>query len=761
MQGLLGSIRKSRLTWFFAVLTIAVALGVSNSVFGFLDAVFLRPLGFAHGERLIRFEQPTSVSYPEYEEFRDQVRSISPLVAVARKGLIYRGEEGFVSVIAELASPNYFQMVGKPPLLGRYFTASDVENPYVIVLSSRLWKRRFESDKNIVGSSVRFNEGNFTVIGVAPEKLLGTNRSGPVEVWLPCYWSWEWKDPSYASWSLVGQISEGHSLKTASAELAIVAQRLQLKDSSGRAVRPVIGGEMEINIRDYAQFITFLSALCILLIVLACFNTGILLVSRAFARQRETAVQMALGCSPLGVFRLFLKEALAPTLVALPLAVCVRLASIEALAFLVSPSKRPYLPDFSLDYRSIAVGCFFVLLIPLAACLWPTWQAMRLELATLLKGEATGAFGASRIPLSKLLVAAQVAVSLALSGTAGLLATSLYRAYAADMGFVNREVVVIDLLPALHGYDRKRASAYYDFLRRELLAFPAIRQMSLAFGVPLYNSGHGHEFKMMSRPPGDGGVEVATNSVSAEYFETLGIPILQGRPFSEIEEKNAADVVVLSQSAVRLLWPGQEDPVGQTVYAGNKRPRRIIGIARDIRAKHTPEACAYLPFPAYNGYTSVLVHTGISAASATTAIRNLVIRANSQISPLGVTTIPQLLQDSLFAQRMGLALALILGGVAFLLSSVGLYGMVSSSVFRRRREIGIRIALGAQKRNVLGTALTGIFWPIMAGVIGGVGLCFALSRWSRVCGFSGSDRGYDLHGRNGAFCLLPAGPRRP
>ena len=710
-----------------AAASLAVGIGASVAVFSVLDACFLRPLGFSRPGEIVRIEMP-SFSYPQYVEMRQAMPSIAGLVAVDRRGATLRDDQGVSQLRADVVSPNYFDVLGVHAAAGRLFAAADesVAAPGVVI-SQRLWHQRFGGDRAIVGSTIQLSERAVTVLGVTPVDFVGTSRLGPPDVWYPAATWAEHADPDYRAWSLMGRLQPNASVARARVEAETFVRRLQVADAAThRPAQVVVLSELQ-SVMDHGGRVALLVVPVMLLVLLvACSNVAGLLLARSEERRRDTALRLVLGCSRSALARTLLVESCALATLGAGLGITLAywgLSVIRALLLSVASTVGLTLPEPHVDRRALAFALALTFLATVAAGLGPALRAVRADLAPLFTGLAgLLQLGQRRFSLRRLLIAAQVAVAVVLVSVAGLFANGFLRGLGLDLGFARKDVLAVDLCPALGD---AAARTYYDALTERLTALPGVRQIAFALRPPLGLSGGGYARHMFPRPgSGEAGWDVKANMVSSTYFETLGIAIQRGRTFTAEEDRDGRRVMIVSEAMARRFWR-DEDPLGRWIRVDDQRaePYQILGVARDVRIEgigETPEPYAYLPFGGRSGDLVLLVSPRETVGPLAAAVRQAMRDVNPTVSPLRTTTLDKLVSFQLLPQRVIAGLLSVLGVLAAVLATAGLVAAVSYSVSRRTRELGIRAALGAEQRDNLRVVVQdGLLWATL-GIAAGV-----------------------------------------
>jgi predicted permease len=741
-----------------AVLTIALGIGMNAGIFSILDALALQPISVG-GQKLASIypifqghrhrnvhNSPSMFSYPEYKAYRDRNHTFSGLAGYVPFVITTAGGERPVEIVGSLATCNYFDVLNERPALGRGFVEADCPaagaSPVVIV-SDDYWRNTLGADPQIVGKTISLNHSLFTIIGVAPHGFDGTEIT-PSAFWAPMEMQPallpedQFLDDVDLSWmALLGTLKPGISLEQARADLSVITGQMQTK----------YPGTMRVEVRSASLFnrpeergyifaggAIVLTAVGLVLLI-ACANIANLLLARAAGRRREIAVRLALGASRRRLIRQLLTESVLLALMGGALGTFISFVSFEALMRSVIAHLPPGAPPISLhlspNARVLAYSLLLTVLTGMAFGLAPALQSSRADVNTSLKeegGEASLRSGRMG-KLRNSLVGAQVAVCMILLLAAGLLLHGLYRAQTIDPGFEMKGIDTVNFALTQQGYSEAQAAALHEQMKERLAALPGIDALVQARNTPL---GDEHWETSARLPQSGTSLQVRYNRVSPNFFSILGIPIVRGRDFSDSEVQSGARVLIVTEAAAREFWPGQ-DPIGKTleVFGDTSPLLEVIGVAKDAQVDLLGQEhprFLYVPTSLKESADDVfMVHSTLGDAATQREIHDAI----HQIDPQLLFTVARLEdnpENFRAFSRIVAAASGTLGALAMLLASIGVYGLVSFAVSRRIREIGIRMALGADGRDVMKLILGQALRPVAIGAATGMICCAGVSR---------------------------------
>lgn len=739
-----------------AALSLGIGIGANTTIFSIASALLLRPLpGLAEPGRLVDIGRTQggsgfdSTSYPNYLDLRSRTTTLEGVFAhrIEPEPMSLTGNGEAERVYGSVVSANYFSVLGTRPHLGRVLQDSDdaVEGGSpVVVISRELWERRFGADPGTVGRDVRLNGSVFTVVGVAPAGFQGTTilRS---DVWIPMAMlaqavprmSTSLFKSRRAVWLFLGaRLKAGVSLAQANAEVASIGASLEREfpdDNRGKSFTVLRAAPVPGQVPVIAGFMGILMALVGLVLLIACVNVAGMMLARAAARRREIAVRLAIGAGRLRLVRQLLTETAVLFAAGCALGLLISRGLTALLLSVVPALPVPISLEIATDWRVIAFATGISLLAAVLSGLVPALQASRADLVPALKSEDRGASGApSR--LRSMFVVGQIALSLVLIVAAGLFLRALQRAAAIDPGFTDASVDVVSLDLSMAGYGPATGPAFMRALIQRTAMLPGVESVSAANDLPLDGgrmSAGGITVPGVEPPAGRTSHRADWNVVEPGYFRTLEMPLAAGRDFSEADTATSLRVAIVNESFARRFWPGRTAVGQQFTVAGNARvdrPITIVGVVRDAKVVSLgsrAEPFVYVPYTQlYMAQMSLLVKTR-DGRSAVPEIRALVRTMNADL-PLNQTLpLSSVTALGLIPQRLAAAVAGSLAIVVLLLAAIGIYGVTSYAVTSRTREIGIRIALGADRGRVVRLVVRQAFTLAALGIAGGVLLAAA------------------------------------
>jgi predicted permease len=750
-------------------ITLALGIGVNTAIFSVMNGWLLRPLPVRAPEQIMYLAfQPkgtseSKFSYPDLLDFQKQADAFSDLFAYyapSGGGLSTGGVA--TEFAASAVTGNYFSALGVKPLLGRLLLPGEGEKPgegLLVVLGYSFWQRRFGGDAAIVGKQVLINGQPATIIGVTPKEFHGTFFAFDMDGYLSLNAlaqvqssSGFWTDRRDRELMTLGRLKPGVSVTQAESSLAVISQRLAAqypedKDFSFRVIPERLARPAPFVTNFVAVIASLFLVLPALVLLLACLNVANILLARATARQREMAIRAALGAGRGRLIRQMLTESLLLALLGGIGGVVLGEWAISASGSMIhsvtsSSSGIAYHLDYSFDWRVFAYTLEVVVLSGILLGIWPAFRAGQVDLNTVLhEGGRSDSVGVGRHGLRGLLLVAQVAGSLMLLIVSGLFVRSLERAEHMNLGFDPDHVLNVMLDVHQIGYDETRAKAFYRDLRDRVRALPGVQSASLAFTVPLGMPSPGSAIYVEGHPlaPGQVAPGVAFNRIDPGYFETMRVPLLEGRTFRDSDNETAPAVAIVNQTMAKEFWPNQ-DPIGKrfSLKSASGPFIEVVGLARDGQTDWhfslDPHAYFYLPLAQdFATFLSLQVRTTVPPESLILGVQQQIHDLAPDLPIFDAHTMQQGVHGltGLFMFRLAATLAGVMGLLGLTLATVGVYGVVSFGAAQRTREIGIRMALGATRRDVLIAIVRQGLLLTLIGIGSGLVGAFALSRLLR------------------------------
>jgi len=738
-----------------AVITLALGIGANTAIFSFVNSLFLRPLPVTNPDRVARlYAEDTQgrkfdvFSYPNYADLRDRSQTLQGLAAHSQVAASVGLGDSAENSEGEVVTGNYFHVLGVNAAQGRALLPEDDLTPGahpVVVISHAFWNRRLGADKNAVGKKLYINGHPYTVVGVMPEGFKGSYQAFTTDFWAPMMMQAQVRprgmtlDKRGWGWlSGTARLKPGVTLAEAQAELDRLTK--QILHESPRGNQGVAGfrlypaSALPEELRQGASgMFGFFMAVVGLVLLAACANIAGLTLARMTSRQREIAVRQSLGATRLRLVRQWLTESLLLALCGSAAGLLFALWAADGLMTLTPPDLRNFSPALRLDARALV----FTLAVSVAAgvlCgLFPALRASRADLVVALKeGGSATAGGRHRSRLQQAFVVTQVAVSLVLLVVAGLLLRSLRNSDAFDPGFKTDNLLLAQIDLRRQGYSEEQGRAFYRQLTERLKSLPGARAVTSAVVVPLGRSRESMGFLIPGHVAPDGSkfISIANNTVGPDYFAAMGIPLLRGRDFDERDvQPGARPVTIINETMARRFWPNG-DAVGQSIQTSADGPAiEIVGVVRDIKYYSlAEEPRPYVYATAAQSYApdvTMHIRTAGDAKALTRAAQKEIESLDPNVAITDLITFAEFRQIPLFPGRAMAIVSSLFGLLALLLAAVGIYGVTSYTVGQRTREVGIRIALGAQRDAILRLIIGQSLMITLVGV--GVGLVAALS----------------------------------
>jgi predicted permease len=752
--------RKSPTFVLVVVLTLALGIGANTTVFTVINTLILNPLpvpdssglaavGMAKAESTPKSSAPLPISYADlkdYQSINGVFRSLAGYTSP--RGVTWQANAASQGMFSELVTGNYFSTLGLRPTRGRFFLPEEDSTPgahAVAVINYGTWQVRFGGANDIVGKTLRLNGVVFTVIGVAPPQFIGLNAIFGPDLWIPAAMAEQLlpnamqtalSDRGKAVFQGVGRFIPPATRTQAQANMATIAADLAREypatnEGHTATVRPI---REVLFASSFGASTPILFASAGLLIVvgivllIACSNVANLLLARSAARQQEMAVRLAMGASRRRLVRQLLTESVFLGFLSGLLGLFIGYAALRLLFGALPASANFVAPKF--DATVFVFALFISLATGLVFGTIPALKASRASVAETLKEEArTTGRSQRRVTLANALLVGQVAFSFLLLVTASLFLRSIRRAYDIDPGFQATHLAVFTTNPGQAGYGKPQTKAFYKEVRERVARVPGVESVSWASNMPLWARSV-NELQIEGRQQRSQADKVTTivNTVERGYFETAGVSIDRGREFTDIDHETSTPVAIVNEKLVHDYWPNSEALGKRIQLPGEKQMRQIVGIARTSNYStwgEPPQLCVYIPLEQnYLDGMTLYVRSKGDPQQILMPVRREISAAGPQILIGGTLRGREIIDRGLFQARMGVALLSVFGLLALALASIGLYGIMAYSVNQRKREIGLRMALGAAQASVLRLILKQGMSLVVTGVV--IGLAAAL-----------------------------------
>jgi len=738
-----------------AVATLAIGMGASTVIFTVVDAALLRGLPYKQPDRLYHLWERTpkqdfskrEFSYPDYQDYQ-QNTVFEGLAAYTGGGALLTGLGEAERIAAPRATANFFSVLGVDPLIGRTFQAGeDVPNgPRVAVLTYGFWQRRFGGDQNVLGRAITINGDSYTIVGVLPANFQFALRNS--DLWIPYQPTQNQLTRRFLhSSNLIGRLKPGVTAEQAESEINVIASRIeqQYNDSHAGTTARVVPLQEEIVGTVRPILLVLLAAVGFVLLI-ACANVASLLLTRSLARQKEVAVRAALGASRWRVVRQLLTESLLLSLAGGLGGLLIAYWGLPALVATLPQNQliaMPFLKSLHIDLGILGFSFGLSLLTGIVFGIAPALQSSRLDLNEVLKegGRQSSAGGGQR--LRSALVVGEIAMAVVLLVGAGLMMKSLLRLLQTNVGFNTENLLTMGIVLSPTKYtDANQIPNFYGQLQERVQALPGVVGAGTVDILPL-NGGNTTRFNVDGDPVPPPGKETEANSrvVNEHYFQTIGVPLLAGRMFDDRDNANAPPVVIIGKTIADRLFAGR-DPVGRKLrYPSIQAPPvTIVGVVGDVKITGLDDEIRpvlYYPLRQSGGFnTSLVVRSNTDPTSLASAVRAEVRNLDPDAAIMNVNTMEGMISQTpaSFIRRFPALLIGIFAGVALLLASIGIYGVVSYSVSQQIHYIGIRMALGAGPTDILRMVLKqGMILAVAGvgiGVVAAVALMKLLSAWA-------------------------------
>ncbi len=734
---------KKPLFSIIAVLTLALGIGANTAIFSVVNAVLLRALPYHNAERMVALASTSSggdrdgLSVPEIEDFQAQMKSLEDLTGFQSQSVNVTGGERPDRVRGAFVTANFFTVFNLPPLVGRTFAAGEDRQggEKLAVVNEKMWRERLNSDPNLATKKLILNGEPYSIIGVVSSSFKQP-FDPDVEVWMPAAnypgntGKREWRQLFG-----MGHLRPGATLEQAQAEATTIAVQLAQaypKENTGRGAK--VEDLRELFVHDVRPMLLLLFAAVAVILLIACANLANLLLARGLARQKEIAVRAALG---VGRWRLIRQLVTESTLLALFGGVGGLLLAYWGLyALLKLPQNFVDAKDATLDARVLVFALAVSVITGWIFGLIPALQLARPELQSFLKEGARGSGEGSRWNRVRGgFVVVQVALSLVLLVSSGLLIRSFDKLLRVNVGFKTEQLLTLEYrLPRTKYKEPATQWNFHQQVVERIQEVPGVKSASLVRGLPFSGNGGTVQIALPDREPRPKGMEpeVMFNTAMPNYFETIGIPLLKGRLFGNEDQANTPSVAVINQMMAQRFWPNQ-DPLGKQIkLAEDGTTATIVGVVGDAKHYWLEEEQKPQMYDAYSQdpglFATAVIRTDVEPLGLAEQVRQAIWKVDADQPMWKIRTVEFLVQRSTADRKFLMALMGIFATLALVLTIIGLYGVISYLVNQRTQEIGIRMALGAQMRDILGMVLKQGMVLVLTGVGLGLAAAWLLTR---------------------------------
>ena len=734
------------------LLMLALGIGANTAVFTIFDATLLRPLPFEQPQSLVQIwetrtsadSQKMEASYPDYVDMRDRNQVFSRVGGYSGTTITLSSKEGAEQVLAAAATSGFFETLGVHPILGRSFQPEDDQEhtPQTTILAYGAWQRRFGGDRNIVGQRLILDGEPTTIVGVLPENFqFAPTRSA--DFWISTRVS-GWRLRRNAHWlHPIGRLKSGTTFQQAQAGMATLARQLQQQypDSNSTVGVQIVSLKEDLVGSMRPALLILLAAVAFVLLI-TCANVAGLLLARSLSRKREISVRIALGAARIRIVRQLLTESILLSFIGGAIGVLTATWAVRAIVSAIPEQQllsMPSLQGLSMDLPVLLFSFGVSILTGILFGLVPALQTLRSDVQHGLQEGGRASVGSGHSHLRNAFVVVEVSLAVVLLIGAGLLLKSLQKVLTVDPGFRTENLLTAAVALPQNAYpDNEHLLAFHNRLLDATAALPGVKNVATVNIVPLSSSGNTSRFDIEGHPKASGGDEYEANSrsISANYFPVMGIPLRKGRLFGAQDTPTSTHVVIVNQALVKQAFP-HDDPIGKRInytYTGKPNLWEIVGVVGDENVGRLDENPAPVVYTSLaqepDSYFSLAVRTTGSPLSLAKAVRETIHQIDPSVPVFDIATMSQIIRDSP-TMLLRAYPAYLIGGfatLALLLAALGIYGLLSYSVTQRTRELGLRMALGAKRRDLLRLVVGSGIKLTIVGVFVGTIAGFAVAR---------------------------------
>jgi putative ABC transport system permease protein len=729
-----------------AILTLALGIGGNTAIFTITSSVLLKALPYHDPQQLVSLDlqskdgQSHCCSLNRFDLVHDRSKAFSGVATAANDNFNLTGRGEPLQVPSARVSANFFDLLGVKPQLGRFFVPDESQagGKLVIVISDELWHNRFGGDKNVVGQTIALDGTPYEIIGVLPAEIQFPFLA-PADIWSPRYFehslfTTQRLRMGVGYLTIIARLDQGVTRDRAEAEMNVLNQQFE-KEHPGAPdaqpdLSPILTGLQDSVVANIRPMLLMLSGAVGVVLLIACANVASLLLSRSLSRRKEIAVRTALGAQRFAIIRQLLTESVLLAFLGGLLGLGLSWAATKYLATLGNNNLPQGLP-ITTDSRVLLFMIAISALTGIIFGIFPALQLSKTNVNQTLRDEGRGSTGGhQRVQLRGLLVVGQVALSLLLLIGAGLLVRSFSRLLSVNPGFESKNVLTMNVsLPTVKYNDAQKQIAFFDDLERRVSALPRVQSSAISAALPLtprritpmLPEGQ-QDVPLPERP------FLIVEAINPTWFQTMHVPLQSGRDFTDSDKAGAASVIIVNQAFAKRFWPN-ENPLGKHVVVGRQPASEVVGVAGNVKNRGLAldaQAQIYIPFPQLPwGNMNLLVRTATDPHSMVSSVRAQIAAIDPDQPVTNIKTVDELMDASRAQPRFILLLLGLFSAAALVLAIVGIYGVLAYSVAQRRQELGIRLALGAEKSDILRLVVRQGLTLTLIGV--GIGLIGALA----------------------------------